>query len=316
MTKKLTLRFASLNLLNYLAPPNAFYEFMNIYSEEEWHQKNQWIAKTIAEQSPDIVAFQEVFSPDELECLMQELGYPYFAAQVEPHIVDDHLYSQPGVAIASRYPISDHTAVEMPQDVLRQVGLQGNYEYSRKPLLSSIDVPRLGIIDVYSVHFKSQRATLSVELSRQEETEFDGLGIAKWASTMLRGLEAQCLRHFVNDKNADMSRVSVIMGDFNQSLDRDELKALTQTGDSVTLYDAWQLQQRLPESRTATHYYFDKANVLDYVLLSDHFDPNSANCIGTVDQYHVSDRHLIDPKFPQDNQASDHALVIVEVVVD
>ncbi|WP_439146895.1 glycosyltransferase family 2 protein, partial [Vibrio sp.] len=40
MNKPNQITFATFNLLNYLEPPNAYYDFENIYSFEEWQKKN------------------------------------------------------------------------------------------------------------------------------------------------------------------------------------------------------------------------------------------------------------------------------------
>ena len=58
------------NLNNYLAPPNAFYDFEQIYTRAQWQQKQGWICNYLKTHQPDIIGFQEVFSIDEL----RELG--------------------------------------------------------------------------------------------------------------------------------------------------------------------------------------------------------------------------------------------------
>ena len=39
------LKIATFNLLNYLEPPNAFYDFDRIYSAEQWQKKQRWITE-------------------------------------------------------------------------------------------------------------------------------------------------------------------------------------------------------------------------------------------------------------------------------
>lgn len=60
----LSLRFSSLNLQNFAAPPLASYEFDNIYSQAQWQQKTSWLRRTIAAAAPDVLLLQEVFSVD------------------------------------------------------------------------------------------------------------------------------------------------------------------------------------------------------------------------------------------------------------
>ena len=60
-------KVGTLNLFNYLAPPNAFYESENIYSSSQWRKKSSWINNQLSHLQPDIIGFQEVFSPKELK---------------------------------------------------------------------------------------------------------------------------------------------------------------------------------------------------------------------------------------------------------
>jgi hypothetical protein len=65
--------------------------------------------------------------------------------------------------------------------------------------------------------------------------------------------------------------------------------------------------------RPATHYHFAKGNVLDYILLSQEFQPDSQYSLADVCQYVTLDEHLINPIFDKDQQASDHAFIAVTV---
>ena len=64
------LKIATFNLFNYLEPPNAAYEFERILSAEQWQKKQRWISEYLREYQPDIIGFQEVFSPDSLKELV------------------------------------------------------------------------------------------------------------------------------------------------------------------------------------------------------------------------------------------------------
>ncbi|MCG6442078.1 endonuclease/exonuclease/phosphatase family protein, partial [Vibrio parahaemolyticus] len=55
-------RFATANLFNYLAPPNAFYEFNNIYEQTQWQKKQRWLSQKLTALNADVIGFQEVFS--------------------------------------------------------------------------------------------------------------------------------------------------------------------------------------------------------------------------------------------------------------
>jgi hypothetical protein len=96
----LQLKIATFNLFNYLEPPYAYYEFERIYSAEQWRKKQKWICDYLTEHQPDIIVFQEVFSPDSLQVLVKSQGYPYFAVIDSPEVIDDFIYRSPVVAIA------------------------------------------------------------------------------------------------------------------------------------------------------------------------------------------------------------------------
>ena len=97
------IKVATFNLCNYLAPPDAFYDFENIYTQQQWDKKQAWIRAYLAEHQPDVIGFQEVFSVGSLQQLTKASGYPYFAVIDEPNVVDDFIYDSPVVAIASRF---------------------------------------------------------------------------------------------------------------------------------------------------------------------------------------------------------------------
>ncbi|WP_235869822.1 hypothetical protein [Veronia nyctiphanis] len=81
------LKVATVNLFNYIEPPQACYEFDNIYTEHEWHKKLNWLNRYIGNYHPDVIAFQEVFSPKALRSQLEHLGYTFFAVIDEPTLV-------------------------------------------------------------------------------------------------------------------------------------------------------------------------------------------------------------------------------------
>ncbi|WP_298768249.1 endonuclease/exonuclease/phosphatase family protein [uncultured Shewanella sp.] len=151
------IKIATLNLFNYIEPPNAYYDFDNIYTHQEWRKKQAWIVRFLLKAQPDVIAFQEVFSGDALKVLLKDNGYPYFAIAGEPVQKADHVYESPVVAIASRYPIENAAIVKANPLLPGSMGLLGDFSYSRAPLWVSIKLPSLGLCDFYVVHLKSKR---------------------------------------------------------------------------------------------------------------------------------------------------------------
>ncbi len=131
-----TIKIASFNLLNYLAPPDAYYDFENIYSLEQWQKKQRWIVATLNAQQPDIIGFQEVFSIDNLKALLLEAGYPYFETIDTPIVEGDFIYRSPGVT-GIEIPDLRSRAVEAESEAAQLMG------WNKFDLAANHCVPRL-----------------------------------------------------------------------------------------------------------------------------------------------------------------------------
>ncbi|QXO15621.1 endonuclease/exonuclease/phosphatase family protein [Vibrio ostreae] len=308
------IRFATANLLNYLAPPNAFYDFNNIYEAGQWQQKQAWLNRKLAALNADVIGFQEVFTPEALQQQVTELGYPYFAVVDQPKISDGYIYSSPVVAIASRFELIEVKQID--------VTVEG-FSFQRQPLRATLIHPALGLVDVYVVHFKSQRSMLESEedarLVDAWQTELYG----RWQSAMQRGQEAHLLHQAMVQRKRQYGHPMVLMGDFNQVLSSMEFNALRATHrfrqpDTFApllpyhLHDSWELfSHSHAGARKPTHYSGASGQVLDYILLSSDFTQDADHPVATVVDYHVEDHHLVNPHSEADRFASDHALVAV-----
>ena len=181
--------------------------------------------------------------------------------------------------------------------------------FSRQPIYAVVDIPVIGHIAVYVCHLKSQRGT---ELS---ESSLNHPLLGSWLSSQQRGWEALMLRLFMEQQYAQNPLPSVLTGDFNQSLISDTtsllVKPVESDGLALQLQDSWQVyQDQHPcATRPATHYHFAKGNVLDYILVSQELQIESPYSLIDSINYTTLDKHLINPSFEQDKQASDHAFV-------
>ena len=313
------IRFATANLFNYLAPPNAFYEFNNIYELNQWHKKQQWLERKLLTLDADVVGFQEIFSAEALEAQLKPLGYSYFAVVDQPKVSQDYIYTHPVVGIASRYELTDIEAVEA-----KKPNSDDAFTFYRKPLRATLNHPVLGKVDVYIVHFKSQRPTLEdkEEGSSVFET-WQQENYGNWLSTVQRGFEATLLHQAIMERKRATGHPVVLMGDFNQLLDSQEFACLRSTHrfrqpDSYLpllpyhLIDSWELYCHTGKvQRQPTHYTGASGQVLDYILMSSEFGLETDRNIARVIDFHVEDQHLINPSFELDKFASDHAFVSV-----
>ncbi|GAB7227687.1 endonuclease/exonuclease/phosphatase family protein [Vibrio rotiferianus] len=315
MSNKNRITFASANLFNFIAPPGAYYDFENIYSLDDWHDKLAWTKSQFEQLAPDVIGLQEVFSIEETKAFFAEIGYEYFATVDTPHIEGDYIYSRPVVAVASRFSIESFEAVTFDKETLNAFGEIDAPTFSRKPVRACIVHPIIGHISVYVTHLKSQRPADS------DTPEQASRPIARWLSTQQRGWEAAMLRDAMQRQYALIPMPTVLMGDMNQAITPTSVNnVLTEHyGDGVTdlqLSDGWELQMSPSlESRPATHYHFAKGNVLDYILLSQEFDAHADVSIAEVTDYQVLDSHLINPSFERDKNASDHAFVALTVEI-
>ncbi|MEZ7277578.1 endonuclease/exonuclease/phosphatase family protein [Pseudoalteromonas sp. 68 DY56-GL68] len=336
MIKHNQIKVATFNLYNYLAPPNAFYDFQRIYSAQQWAKKQRWLADYLENQQPDIIGFQEVFSIDALKQQVNEQGYPYFAVVDEPTVIDEFIYRDPVVAIASRFKIVAVAKVEYDTDYAAQMGLKG-FRFSRDIIRATIDVPHIGVVDCYVLHFKSKRSMIDNEyddtsteqqnLLKQLKEQIAG----RWASSIQRGSEAALLLIEVINRRAQTNNPVIVMGDFNNELHDGVLNHLITehlhlTGNRqnsvyrshFTLQDSWQLYQRhvVTESdREATHYFGSSSSVFDYILLSREFDAGFQSSFFEVVDYHTYDQHLINPQFAYDDQSTDHGVVMITMAL-
>lgn len=341
------LKVATFNLFNYLEPPNAFYEFERIYTVQQWAKKQRWITDYLKQHQPDVIGFQEVFSIESLKSLLYEAGYAYFATVDEPQVVDDFIYSRPVVAIASFYPITNIKAVQHDRNLALMLGLDANFEYSRKVLRVTVDLPHLDETDCYVVHLKSKRSTIDIAQHNDvtpEKCIIEHLRASiagSWGATVQRGSEATLLMSEIISRRESSQNPVILMGDFNNNLTDGVLSNLLTNSlrfapaiDSKAflakycLNDAWDLyvnslandalwhesgprvDKAIP-TRTPTHYFGANSSVLDYILLSCEFDASYHDSFYDVVAYNTYDRHLINPDFDIDDQSTDHAVVMV-----
>ena len=266
------LKIATFNLFNYLEPPNACYEFERIYSAEQWAKKQNWITAYLQEYQPDIIGFQEVFSPDSLKALVARQGYEYFEVVDQPEIVDDFIYRSPVVAIASRYPIVDIATVKPNIELAQSLGLTDDFSFSRKVLRATVEAPHIGNTDCYVVHFKSKRSMFEIDEKNNtwspEKTIIESLKAnvaGSWGSTIQRGSEATLLMIEMIERREATNYPMVLMGDFNNTLTDGVLShLLTDTLRFVSAIDR--------DAYLAKYCLQDAWNLFEAVIVNDNKD--------------------------------------------
>jgi len=183
------------------------------------------VTEYLREYQPDIIGFQEVFSPESLKELVASQGYGYFEVVDQPEVIDDFIYTQPVVAIASRFPIVDIHSVKANTELAQTIGLTDDFSFSRKVLRATIDVPHAGNCDCYVAHFKSKRPMIEIDEHDKnrsaEQTIIESLKAdvaGGWGSTIRRGSEATLLMIDMIERRETTGYPMVLMGDFNNTL--------------------------------------------------------------------------------------------------
>jgi endonuclease/exonuclease/phosphatase family metal-dependent hydrolase len=329
------IKIATFNLFNYLEPPFAYYDFERIYSALQWTKKQRWIGDYLDEFQPDVIGFQEVFSPKSLSTLLLNHGYRYFAVVDQAEVTDDFICRSPVVALASRYPIKEVQAVTADADLAIAMGLKGDFSFSRKVIRATVELPHIGDCDCYVVHFKSKRPMLEHVKNDQFSSEKNIVESLKcqvaggWGSTIQRGSEAALLLVNMISRREKSALPMILMGDFNNTLAdgvlthliTDSLRFVSKYDSEAfvakyCLKDAWDLYLATDNdtqhiTRKATHYFGESSSVLDYILFSCEFDACHQSSVFELAAYHTYDRHLINPIFDRDGESTDHAIVSV-----
>ncbi|WP_035478720.1 endonuclease/exonuclease/phosphatase family protein [Aliagarivorans marinus] len=325
-------RLASFNTLNYLAPPGAYYQAENIYDGNQWRDKQRWMDNYLKELDADIIAFQEIFSPDALKAQMQQLGYGHFCCLGKADVEEGYIHSSPPVALASRFPIEEVVLLE-PIAKVSELLEDSDFAYSRGPLRVKIRVPEFGLIQVYVVHFKSQRPSIEADAEQsliEQLCLYPKLG--GWLSAQQRCREGT---HLLGDYLSQTAPPpTAIMGDFNDGPDslvarlfqaEKRLPRLPE-GSAFSEQQAQKLANELrfqhaydlalqESPPVPSHYWGPHGSRIDHILLNGAFDAGEDGSHGQVEHVWVADRHLLNPHSELDRQCSDHAAIVAEVSV-
>lgn len=330
-----SIRFATLNLLNYAAPPYSFYQLHERYNATQWRQKQQFITDFLQQSQATVIAFQEVFSPKQLEILCKEQGYDYFATVATPR--SDNLYPQvlfnPVVAIAAKIPFQHCHELTPCPELLEYLNNQNEFKFNRTPIKCHFDIPGFGELACYVVHFKSQRVHSMAHMLNIHNQDDPLLNLLQQTVGMMqshisRSLEASIVYYDALKTQREKNCATLVMGDFNDNIQSPALSFMTQgfhptrcepclelEQPIVGLTDAFELSTEAIQGKTkpATHYYQGRGNVLDYILVSGHFNTDCVLSRINSLRYLSFDKHLNPEQTDEDICISDHGGVGIEI---
>lgn len=324
-------KIATLNLLNYACPPYSYYQLDENYSAAQWQTKNTWLKQKLLNMSADIIAFQEVFSFDALAKFTDSLGYQHICK------VDDatkaknceFTYIAPIVALASKYPISQVEAVSPDTHLLKHLGLPEDFSFSRKPIKALIKLPNFGFIRVYVLHLKSKRATNLTDFANDKipnnnlysEALTDTVG--RFVSQEQRCLEGMLIFHDALHEQAINPLPSIILGDFNDELHTSALSVIFDSSEDnpktahLNFNDAFDISSSHDKSeKPFTLFYEGKGKVLDYILVSNEFNPSTKDSKVCDLTYHTLNQHIQTTPLDKHKTNSDHGFIYIQFSVN
>ena len=340
------MKLATINLYQFTEEGHYWYErnIKNTYQSRQWKKKQRWVEEQLAEMDADVVGFQEVFSVDALEALVNRSGYPYFATTDTPKTdpADADVFISPVVAIASRYPFKRVRSVSIAHEITETLALNAEFKFSREPVCATVQTPDLGDVTVYVVHLKSKRPVVERNFEYAEETAWR----ARFKDTLLRrsrgdvlsmlqrGLEATSLYHDIID-HLEATPQIVLMGDINDDESSSPFNALSQ---HQKLFDVggvededWPQEDKrelhehqlfdsfvvAPNTRSKarpyTHLHRGNPHTLDHILVSNALNPRNNEATGEVSAYEVFNHHIRNDQIDNKLQ-SDHGLVCIEII--
>lgn len=341
------MKLATFNLFQFAAPGFYWHDrnTHNTYTESEWVQKTTWITTRLHQMGADVVGFQEVFSIDSLRALCQTAGYPFFiTVDTSAWRADDtQVFNKSVVALASRFPIISTYSINSSAEVMADLPIPANFCFSRLPVCADIQTPEFGVVTVYVVHLKSKRPVShdmhydeAVPWSIRVPDTLRRLSRGTIASLLQRGIEATLVYHHVNTRLLqEPKQPIVVLGDMNDALNAVPLTALTmqdrvysiggvyqeqwpqETMDylhAYRLHDTFRLAPSMRHRvRPFTIIHRGDGEILDYILVSNQFNPKNAATLAEISQYEVWNQHL-DQDGVENRLQSDHGQVCVELL--
>ncbi len=312
------------NVLNLALPERVFYQPDQVYSTPMYQQKVTWLAQYFALLRADVIAVQEVWDEQALRDVMAKTGLQHHRVMVPgAENVDGRPGAQgtPCVGFVSRLPLRELRRFEkLPEGCAVELPEIGRHEhFSRAPLLGLFETPRGQPFYVLNAHLKSQRPKFVQDATGKllEDPHDPKVRTrAKMRSLCLRAAEAAALRSIVIDVLQDTQVPLVLMGDLNDSVHSVTTQIIADTSEvvhdrsarDIVLFNAAEHQQgqALKRDVAYSHVFQGHPEVLDHVLVSEEFLPESKFAVGRVLRVDYFNDHL---KLERDRSFSDHGFV-------
>ncbi len=319
-----TMVAATANVLNLANPGRRFYANQDVYSQRDFERKIDWLGGRIAALNADILAVQEVWDDAALKAAVHHSGLRY-GSVVVPGAENDATHhgavNTPRVGIITRLEVhSMQSIVQFPDQMSVQVPELGEYtKFERPPLLATLSMKHGQRVHVLTAHLKSKRPKFLQDAQGQVTEDRDDEKITARAtlrSLIIRGAEAAAMRAIVVDVLKRTHEPLIVMGDFNDGPHSVTTQMIAATNEvafdkgarDTALFNAYEVQgeMALKKDVAYSHIHQGFPEVLDQILVSEEFLPNSRFSIGDVRRVDYFNDHLQEGK---DRSRSDHGFV-------
>jgi predicted extracellular nuclease len=319
-----TLTVATANVLNLANPGRTFYANQDVYSQNEFERKIEWLGGRIAALNADVLAVQEVWDEAAIKAAVSRSGLRYSTVAVpgaENNEKNNGAQNTPRVGIVTRLEVEKlQSFSEFPASLHIQIpGLGEHAKFERPPLLATLRMKHGQVVHVLTAHMKSKRPKFLQDAKGEPTEDREDpkiLAFATLRSLMIRGSEAAAMRHIVADVLAHTHEPLIVMGDFNDGPHSVTTQMVAATSEvaydkgarDAALWNAYEVQGEMALKRDVaySHVHQGFPEVLDQIFVSEEFLPRSKFSIGDVRRVDYFNDHLQEGK---DRSRSDHGFV-------
>ena len=312
--------FASFNLYNFQYKGRKTYPWKAPVAEDDYNQQLDWVRTKLREVDADVVVFQELWSKECLDEVLQLEEYQDYKA----HYISNSWY-QIAVALVVRSPWQ----VEGSIDVIKNFPFQQMVKidsddgeddevavnikrFSRsviKAKIKNVNDVSTPSITLFGCHLKSKLPSKAENVDGKYQ---EAVGSA--ISTIRRTAEATALRMILIDHMEGADTPTVVIGDLNDDSLSNTVNIITDQpkmtknsrGSDKSLYSTLFLQQ-LQSFRDVfySHEYKNHLGVLDHILVSEEFFEHSTDAIWEHEDTRIWNDHVGD----KNPHSTDHGIV-------
>ncbi len=313
--------FASFNLYNFQYKGKKTYPWKPPITEADYQEQLQWTREKLREIDTDVIVFQELWSK---ECLDEVLQLAEFQ-NYEAHYISDSGWYQIAVALIVRRPWTVDGSISViknfPFQQLVKVDTDDGeddevavdiHRFSRsviKAKIKHVHDNSTPSITLFGCHLKSKLPSKANDI---DDLYQDAVGSA--ISTIRRTAEATALRMMLIDHMQGGRTPTVVIGDLNDDPLSNTVNIITDQpkmsknarGSDKALYSTLFLQQ-LQSFRDVfyTHEHKNHLGVLDHILVSEEFFEHSTDAVWEHEETRIWNDHIGD-----DNpHSTDHGII-------